>query len=176
MALALGMCQYQPAATELESYAQEFHHIDQFCGYLCISIALLGAPKAADSVREIAIASPRRPLLLQQAVIALGALRDRAATKTLVALLKMESASATRNGAIAAALGMIDDPNAVPDLIEILKDPKIPDINRASAAAALGGMADPDPLPFYWRIANGLNYRAAVPTLVSGCTGLLERL
>jgi hypothetical protein len=59
--------------------------------------------------------------------------------------------------------------------VKILGDDAAAPGNRTCAAIALGAIADAE-RPFHWKIANNLNYRAAVTTLVYRGTGLLEVL
>jgi hypothetical protein len=55
-------------------------------------------------------------------------------------------------------------------------DPSITEVSRAFAAAALGGIADKEALPWNSKLAVGLNYRAAVETLTSQSSGVLDIL
>jgi HEAT repeat protein len=72
-------------------------------------------------------------------------------------------------------LQVLGDPAAIDSLVKILGNDGAWLVNRTYAAIALGGIVD-DELPFHWKIADNLNYRSVVTTLVYRGTGILEIL
>ncbi|MCA8949980.1 MAG: HEAT repeat domain-containing protein, partial [Planctomycetes bacterium] len=176
LAVALGLCRYTPAATALGEALRDSLHRPELAGYHCIGLALLRDPSALPILRAVLAESERRPELMRQAATALAHLGDSAAAVPLLELLQNGAPSVTRLAAIASALGVVGDRRAIGPLLEILADDGRPRLCAAFAAAALGGVCDKDDVPWNGRIAAGINYRAAVDTLVGAGCGILDIL
>ncbi|MBC8327822.1 MAG: hypothetical protein H8E31_03665, partial [Planctomycetes bacterium] len=80
--------------------------------------------------------------------------------------------------AAATAIGFIGDHRSVTPLADLLgNDRDFTPLGRAFAAVALGLVADKETLPWNSKIAEDLNYRAAVSTLRDQAgTGILDIL
>ncbi len=175
-AIALGLARYHDAASDLVSTLLLKKHQDEFAGYLCIGLALMDYKKAKPQIHEICRMAVRRPVLLQQAAVALGKLGDRSVTDTLTNMLSQESTNLAKLSAIAGALGFIGDRRTIKPLVKMLFNEDLGDLSRAFAAVALGGVADKEPLPWNSKIARNMNYRAVVETLTGAGTGVLDIL
>lgn len=176
-AVALGLCGYREAASEMRALLQENHDHDELAGYLAIGLALLGDRRAVPLLREVAEGSVRRPERLRQVAIALGRLRDKEAADLLLKLIADGDANTARLAAVATGLGYIGDRRTVGPLLRYLFDDDLTTLSRAFVAAALGGIADKEPVPFNARYASWGNYRASVETLTNASgTGILDLL
>ncbi len=175
-AVALGLARYTESADMLRDLLDKHKSQDDFAGYICIGLALMGDQKATEQIRDLAAASVRRPTRLQQAAIALGKLGDKNAAELLVKLMTEGEETLSKMSAIASALGYIGDRRTVDPLIKMLQDEGLTDISRAFAAVALGGVADKELLPWNSKIAVNMNYRAAVETLTNQISGVLDIL
>ena len=99
-AIAMGLARYHDAASDLVSTLLLKKHQDEFAGYLCIGLALMDYKKAKPQIHEICRMAVRRPVLLQQAAVALGKLGDRSVTDTLTHMLSQESTNLAKLSAI----------------------------------------------------------------------------
>ncbi len=174
LALAVGLTGHRPAGDTLRGLLAETRE-DWLAGHLCIGLALLGDPKAQDSLRDVLDRSLRRPELLRQAAIGLSVLGDRRVAGDLIERLGAE-ANLARLAAIAGALGHIGDRRTIGRLIEVLGDTGHTALARAFAAAALGGIVDRHALPWQTAIRGHVNYRSAPETLWDGEAGVLDIL
>jgi HEAT repeat protein len=175
-AIALGLCKYNDAADDLRAMLAKYKRRDEFAGYLAIGLALMHDTGAKDVIRELVHSAIRRPDLLKQAAIALGKMGDKQVAKDLTALLAAPDRNVAKLSALAAALGTIGDKRSIQPLVNLMFDPSLTDLSRAFAAAALGGIADKEALPWNSKLAVDLNYRAAVETLTSQSSGVLDIL
>ncbi len=175
-AVALGLCGYQDAASDMLKLLRKYRRREMGGGYLCIGLALMPAPDAVDVVRDVVAGAVRYPLLLTQAAIALAKLGDKTAISQLNALLKAGSQSVGRLSGVATAYRFIGDRRAIGPLIKLLGDDDLAKLSRAFVAAALGGVADKEQLPWNHKLAVGTNYRAVVDSLTNGQTGVLDIL
>ncbi len=175
-AIAMGLARYRDAASELVTTLIAKKHQDQFAGYLCIGLALMDYKNAKSLIHEICRNAVRRPILLQQAAVALGKMGDRSVTDTLTKMLGEESGNLAKLSALAGALGFIGDRRTIKPLTKMLFNEDLTPISRAFAAVALGGVADKEPLPWNSKIACNMNYRAVVETLTGAGTGVLDIL
>ncbi len=176
-AVALGLCGYRDAASEMRALVEKNHNHDELAGYLCIGLALMDDRKAVPLLRDLVRNSVRRPELLRQAAIALGKLRDKSATDLLLELIADNDPNTARLAAVATGLGYIGDRRTVGPLLHYLFDDGMTKLSRAFVAAALGSIADKEPVPFSSRYAAYGNYRASVGTLTNAAgTGILDLL
>lgn len=175
LALAIGLCGYQPAAEALHGHLDDGTMNDMLVGYAAIGLAMLDHKKSSDKLLEVMQSAQRRPFVLQQCAIALGQLGDRRVVPVLQGMLgKSESAAVL--SAVAMALGEVGDRRSIEPLIAAMQDKDRPRLAQAFAAAALGAIGDKDPLPWNTAIAVGMNYMATVDTLTNGSTGVLDIL
>ena len=177
IAIALGLCKFQDAATDIGSFLVKYRQRDELAGYLCISLALMNDTRSIETIRGVVKMSIRRPELLQQAAVALGKLGDKSVTHELQEMLKSDTnKNVAKLSAIASALGYIGDRRTIIPLVNMLHDESITPLSRAFAAVALGGVADKEKLPWNSKIAVDMNYRASVETLTNQVTGILDIL
>lgn len=149
---------------------------DEARGYICLALGLMNATEAKIPINEIVKTSTYRPVLLQQAAIALGLLGDKNVVSDLVDTLNASKSLATQ-AALSAALGYIGDKRSIDPLVEMLRNDKLTSRARGFAAVALGIVADKEPLPWNSKIAVNLNYRATTATLNdTNGTGILNIL
>lgn len=176
-AVALGLCGYRHAASEMRALLQKNDNHDELVGYLAIGLALMDDRKAVPLLRQVAERAVRRPERLRQVAIALGKLRDKEATDLLLKLISDGDPSTARLAAVATGLGYIGDQRTVQPLLGYLFDSELTTLSRAFVAAALGGIADKEPLPFNARYAANGNYRSSTETLTNASsTGILDLL
>ena len=146
-------------------------------GYVALGLGLMNAHEAVEKINAIVDDSKYRPLLLNQAAIALGLIGDKDLVPKLAGLL-VESKGLATQASLSEALGLIGDHRAVDPLVKMLENEDLMPRARGFAAAALGIVADKEPLPWNSKISLDLNYRAATQTLtdqVAG-TGILDIL
>jgi HEAT repeat protein len=175
LAVALGMTRHAPGTTLLKRMLQEHEHDEQYAGYLCVGLAMLGDRTATPQLTELLARSRRRPFLLQQAAVALGRLGDRDANDHLIGMMRA-SESVVVLAALANAIGLIGDRRAIAPLLELAQDPERTRLARAFVAAALGGIGDTSLLPWNHPLGRDSNYTAPVDTLSNGATGVLDIL
>ncbi|MHC4515459.1 MAG: HEAT repeat domain-containing protein, partial [Planctomycetota bacterium] len=147
-AVALGLCGYRDAASDMRALVDKNRNHDELAGYLSIGLALMDDRKAIPLLRDLVEDSVRRPELLRQAAIALGKLRDKDATDLLLRLIADNDPNTARLAAVATGLGYIGDRRTVGPLLRYLFDDDMTKLSRAFVAAALGSIADKEPLPF----------------------------
>lgn len=174
-ALAIGLCGYLPAATDVRAKLAERPKSDTLAGYLALALSMLGDRTAADEISSLMREALRRPFVLQQCAAALGHLGDTEAVPLLLEMLERSESMATM-AAIASALGELRDRRSIDPLLKALHDPNRSSLARAFAAAALGGVGDKDELRWNAAIAREVNYGALVDTLGDGSTGVLDIL
>jgi hypothetical protein len=171
------LCKFDEASEELEALLARYKQRDEFAGYLCVSLALMGSNRSMDTIRSVVNMAIRRPALLQQAAIALGKLGDKSVTTDLQQMLHDNNHNnVAKLSAIASALGYIGDKRTIDPLVKLLHNESITPLSRAFAAVALGGVADKEPLPWNSKISVDMNYRAAVETLTNHVSGILDIL
>ncbi|MEQ1633105.1 MAG: HEAT repeat domain-containing protein [Planctomycetota bacterium] len=175
IALALGLCVYEPAGADIRALLASRTNSDTAIGYVTLSLAMLGDRAAVADISDLMRRSLRRPFVLQQCALALGSLGDTSAVPVLVEMLS-ESESTATLAAIASALGELRDRRAIEPLLRALRDKDRSMLGRAFVAAALGGVGDKDALRWNAAIARDVNYGALVDTLGNGSTGVLDIL
>ena len=175
-AVALGLCKYTEASSDLMDLLIKYRHQDEFAGYICIGLALMNEQKAREDIHDIVLWSVRRPDLLKQAAISLGKLGDKTAAQTLVGMLEGKESNLAKMSAISSALGFIGDRRTIIPLKKMMFNDSLTPLSRAFAAVALGGVADKEKLPWNSKISRNINYRAAVETLTQSGTGVLDIL
>ena len=175
-AVALGLCKYTEASSDLMNLLIKYRHQDELAGYICIGLALMNEQKAREDIHDIVLWSVRRPDLLKQAAISLGKLGDKTAAQTLVGMLDGKESNLAKMSAISSALGFIGDRRTIIPLKKIMFNDALTPLSRAFAAVALGGVADKEKLPWNSKISRNTNYRAAVETLTQSGTGILDIL
>jgi hypothetical protein len=148
---------------------------DENRGQVALALGLLEATDAVLPLQGIVADAKYRPELLREAAIGLALLGDKSAGSQLAEMLKGSRSLATQSS-IATALGFIGDRRSVDALLALLEDPLATERAKAFAAVALGNVADKELVPWSAKIARGLNYRAAPPTLSDplGGKGLLD--
>jgi HEAT repeat protein len=107
------------------------------------ALGLMGTAsrEAADALLRVARREPSGQLL-EDAVLALGLMGQRAVAKDLVALLPKAGSSQTQ-GRIILALSYLNHSAAVKPLLKVLNDPHQGTLGREFAAVALGLLGDP---------------------------------
>jgi HEAT repeat protein len=107
------------------------------------ALGLMGAtsPAAADALLRVAKRESSGQLL-EDAVLALGLMGQRAVAEDLVALLPKAGSSQTQ-GRIILALSYLNHSAAVEPLLKVLTDPRQRTLGREFAAVALGLLGDP---------------------------------
>lgn len=148
---------------------------DEARGQVALGLALLGHREAIEPLRAIVADAKYRPELLRLGAMALALLDDKQIGVELATMLG-EARSLAAQAAIAEALGFVGDRSAVDPLLALLASRTVTDRARAFAAVALGNVADKELLPWSAKLTEGLNYRAAPPTLSDpvGGTGILD--
>ena len=148
---------------------------DETRGQVALGLALLGHREAIEPLRAIVADARFRPELLRLGAMALALLDDKGIGVELAKMLG-EARSLASQAAIADALGFVGDRMAIDPLLELLASRTVTERARAFAAVALGNVADKDLLPWNAKLSEGLNYRAAPPTLSDpvGGTGILD--
>ena len=176
LAIGLGLCGYEKAAPDLIKHLTSHAHQDEMTGYICVGLALMGHESALDPIIDVLDKSVRRPHRMRMASIALGKLGDRRLSQRLLRMLSTNDPSLAKVAAVASALSQIGDRASIAPLCRTLGNQEIPAISRAFAAVALGGIADKELESWNSKIAQNMNYRAAVETLVQSGAGVLEIL
>ena len=133
-------------------------------GYVALGLGLLGDREAIEPLQEVVADSRYKPELMRQTAIALGLLGDKEIMKRLADMLADAKGLATQ-AAVSSALAMIGDRRAIDPLVEMLENDELTEIARGFAAVALGIVADKELLPWNTRIAFGIDYLDAPPTL-----------
>ncbi|GAB4150031.1 MAG: hypothetical protein Fur0037_18460 [Planctomycetota bacterium] len=176
LAIALGLTKDRAASEPLRRALLEESSGGEPAGYFSIAVALSGDQSGVEDVRSVVTRFQRFPEVVRQGAYALGLLGDERVVPMLLRLLAEDRANLQRQSAIAIALGRIGDRRAIDSLLSMLRDREAPALRRAFAAAALGAIADEDPHPWNAVLADGVNYRASVPTLTDGASGVLDIL
>ncbi|MCA8976863.1 MAG: hypothetical protein KDC98_19225, partial [Planctomycetes bacterium] len=176
LAVALGLCQFIDATPTMRQLLRQSISKAELAGYLCIGLALMRDRHSTDALRDVLQLSLRRDDLMRQAAIGLGHLGDREAALALHAMLADDDPNLARLAAIANGLGYVGDRRSIEPLLTVLFDTEMTKLCRAFAAAALGGVADKERAPWNSKISEGINYRAAVETLIDNSTGILDIL
>ncbi|MBK7641823.1 MAG: HEAT repeat domain-containing protein [Planctomycetes bacterium] len=145
-------------------------------GYMALGLGLIGATEAKGQIQAIVKDAKYKPVLLQQAAIALGLLGDKTLVPDLVEMLR-DAKSLAAQAAVASGLGFIGDSRSIDPLVEMLKNKEITGTARGFAAVALGIVADKEQFPWNSKISTNINYRANTSTLTTPeGTGLLDIL
>lgn len=176
LGVAIGLAGWRDAAPALRAHLLGDLAKEAQAGHLCLGLALMDDRGSVESLRQALGEASRRPLLLQQAAMALGLLGDKATARELIERLQDGGQNLATFAALAAAIGRIGDRDTIAPLLGVLGDASRAELPRAFAAAALGGVVDARDLPWSFRIAEGINYRAAVETLTNRSTGILDIL
>ena len=176
LAIGLGLNKHMEAADEMRSRMLKNQAKEGMAGYLAIGLALMGDDTSKEDIKMVIEQSTRRFTLLQQAAIALGKLGDKSVAAQLQKLMTDGEPNLAKLSATASAIGFIGDKRSIAPLKDLLFDDKLGELSRAFAAVALGGIADKEMLPWNSKIGTNMNYRAAVETLTSGSSGILDIL
>jgi hypothetical protein len=176
LAVALGLSGTRAAAATMRELLLASVAKEELAGYLCIGLCLLRDTGSIETIRAVVDKAGRRPVLLQQAAIALGKLGDKTVADQLLQLLTAETGNLAKFSALATALAAIGDRRTIAPLQQVMFDERRNPLARAFAAAALGGIGDKEMLPWNSKIGCDTNYRAAVPTLFDQATGILDIL
>ncbi len=176
LGVALGLAKATDAADLMRSKMLDNIAQEDVAGYLAIGLALMNDTRSTEDIRSMLPKSIRRPRLVQQAAVALGKLGDKTVADELQKLMTEGEPNLAKLAAIASALGFIGDSRTIDPLKKMLFDEKLSDYARAFAAVALGGVADKEPLRWNSKVSCNINYRAAVETLTSDATGILDLL
>lgn len=173
LALALGLRRVHAAAgmliDQLESVGGETTR-----GYLCQALGMVGSQDAIGPLRAVVRESGYAPNLLRQASTALGLLGDKALLPELVERMAATT-SLSLQASLAEGLGAVGDVRGIDPLLELLGDETRSARARAFAAVALGLICDSRHRPWNSALAEGIDYRANVPTLTDGNgAGILE--
>lgn len=115
-----------------------------------------GTPEAAGALLGVARREPSGPLL-QDAVLALGLMGQRAVAEDLVALLPKAGSSQTQ-GRIIVALSYLHHSAAVQPLLKVLNNPQQGTLAREFAAVALGLLGDPREEDLLFRLDAHFNF------------------
>ena len=174
-ALALGIMRYKEAGDPMLDRLLEIRNQEEAAGYFMLGLGLMKSHAAVAEIRQIVRESTRRDLLLTQGATALGLLGDKEVAAQLVRMLEDKQTVAVMSS-LAQALGFIGDRNTISPLVELLENKDVQPIPRAFAAVALGLVGDKERLPWNSKIAVNINYRANIPTLTGGGTGILDIL
>lgn len=172
LGLGLGLVGDRNASDALLECLKRNASDDSLAGYLCIALAMLREPRAEPTIRRLMQSSDKRPVRLRQAVRAasLVGLVDGPQLTTLLANSDLSSATL---GTIVHAAGSLRDASSIPTLLHILRNHDSLRV-RSIAAAALGALVDDRSVHWSQQIIDGINYRAAVPTLSDGAGGVLD--
>lgn len=176
LGVALGLARATDAADDMRSRMLDVVAQEQVAGYLAIGLALMDDRRSIEDLRALLPKAVRRPQLLMQTAVALGKLGDKQAAYDLQAMLSSGETNLAKLSAVAAGLGFIGDQRTIAPLIRLMNDTNLGPLARAFAVAALGGVADKELLPWNAKLATDCNYRAAVETLTSNATGVLDIL
>jgi len=173
-AVSLGLMRFGPAKGPVAE-AMRRGKDGELRGYCAISLGLLGASEHREAIQEVVRESSRRPEVLRQAAVGLGLMNDHEVLEVLLARLQPEDGkrpALSVLSSVATAIGFIGDHRSVTPLVRVLRDDRnYTPLGRAFAAAALGLVVDKQLLPWNSSIAEDLNYRAAVVTLVDNSLG-----
>ncbi len=174
-AISLGLIGHRAGTESVVKVMQTWRQAD-LQGYCAVSLGLLGAVEHSEAIQEIVWESRRRPQLLQQAAIGLGLMGDHAVNDILLKLMGPDEMGRGPRlavlSSVATAIGFIGDHRSVSPLVAMLESDRGTSLGRAFSAVALGLVVDKELLPWNSKIAEDLNYRAAVSTLVDQSTGL----
>ncbi len=174
--IALGLMQNKDAEEDIVDRMLKYRNTPQACGYMALSLGLLGA-EAKTEINGIVDRSSHFDSLLMQASIALGLLGDKEIGSKLINRMKDPDQGLAVQSALAQALGFIGDKRSIKPLVEMLHDSKsYKDIPRAFAAVALGLICDKEEFPWNSKISMNMNYRANTETLTGSSTGVLDLL
>ena len=149
-------------------------------GYVAMSLGMVGAREAIESLQETLVDAEEQPLLQTRTGLALGMLGDESVAESLLEVLDKsldDEEGEARQIAAVSALGYIGDKRGVEILCEIVmdKEDKYSVAVRESAVVALGLCGDRTSRPWRTMLTLGSNYLANTKTLTSGDgTGVLD--
>jgi bilin biosynthesis protein len=149
-------------------------------GYVAMSLGMVGAREAIESLQETLVDAEEQPLLQTRTGLALGMLGDESVAESLLEVLEKsldDEEGEARQIAAVSALGYIGDKRGVEILCEIVtdKEDKYSVAVRESAVVALGLCGDRTSRPWRTMLTLGSNYLANTKTLTSGDgTGVLD--
>ncbi len=141
--------------------------------YTALGLGLLHCHPAVQQMRGLALRSLRHPRILVLTTIALGVLGDRGAGAMLVKRMRESDTSATF-ATLSGGIGVLGDRGSLDLLLDMLEDESRPALARAFAATAVGNVAEESLLPWNTEMTRGVNWMAAVTTLLNGSTGVLD--
>ncbi len=141
---------------------------------LAVSLGLLRDDSSVDMLTELMDDAGHEPLIMESTGLARALIGDRSVVQELIERLDDCDCEVSTRG-ITRALAWTRDGRAVEPLLDLLRDGQKPAAARAHAAAALGRIADRREMAWDVRIAAGLNYLDAPPTLTDpGGYGILD--
>ncbi len=175
VAVALGLAQCRKAGAWILR-EMERSRVPSFKGYCALSLGLMGYGDAVGVLRAQLEKSLNLPVLLRRTAVALGLLGEKSVVPDLLGVMARAPRNLAVLSSLAIGLGLVGDRRTIPALTDMLFDKNLTDTTRAFAAVALGIVGERWPLPWNSGIARGLNYRAAVETLVGGANGILDIL
>jgi len=149
-------------------------------GYVAMSLGMVGAREAIESLQETLVDAEEQPLLQTRTGLALGMLGDESVAESLLEVLNAsldDEDGDARQIAAVSALGYIGDKRGVEILCEIVtdKEDKYSVAVRETAVVALGLCGDRTSRPWRTMLTMGSNYLANTKTLTSGAgTGVLD--
>ncbi|MCP3915796.1 MAG: HEAT repeat domain-containing protein [bacterium] len=146
-------------------------------GYAAVALGLLGARKAAPTLKSIVGSENYRPGLVREAAIGLALMGDKGAVPTLLARLE-NTKQMLEQLALASALGFIGDARSVDPLVALLQDKRTSETTRAFSAVALGVVCDKERFPWNSKLATDVGWWEAPATLLdpSAGKGILDLL
>ncbi len=148
----------------------------ELAGRAALGLGMLGDRSDIEPLRVAFEGSSRRPDLRRNTALARAMLHDGSLVEDLCAVLQRNKENLAQLSAASIALGLVGDRCALPPVEQLLADRAQPPLKRALLAVALGLLADPAPEPWNVRLANGVNWNAAVPTLTDRSCGVLDQL
>lgn len=176
VAIACGLAAAGAAAAPLRAGIAKLRRQDETVSHLCVALGLIGDLGSQMLLANLITTSVRRPDVIRGAALGYARIAGAGASDLLVNLLEGSDPSVVRLSGLAKALELVGDRKAIAPLQAILAKVSAPNLARAFAAAALGGLADKEEVPWNTKIAVGVNYTAAVETLVDGQSGILDIL
>ncbi len=176
IAIALGITRDRDAENDVFDGLLRFRKNAASAGYHAVALGMMGSQGLKSDLRLLLERSVRDDVLFSRCAIALGLLGDKAVALDLVRRLHDEDNTVAVASSLSQALGFVGDRRSLDGLVSIVRDHRRPNIPRAFAAVALGLIGDKEDLPWNSKIAANINYRANVPTLTDGSSGVLDIL
>lgn len=175
LAIAVGLAADRESKPILATKISVLRH-DDVRGFASISLGLLRATEASDTLRGLTQSSRYRPSLIRDAAVGLGLLGDSQIAPELVSMLRTAKVQSSQ-AAITSALGFVGDNRALETLLELVQDESLSATARAYGIVALGIIGDKESYPWNYKLSRDLNYAAPTSTLSNAAgTGILDLL